>query len=199
MGRRLAEIGEDLRAAFRGEEQDYTETPLNRAILLLAVPMVLEMCMESLFGIVNIFWVAHLGAPTAAAVGVTESLMSLVYSVALGVAMATTAMVARRIGEKNEEGAARAAGQSILLGILCAVVLGIPGAIYDRELLRWMGGDASVVEAGGSYARIIIGNSLSVMLLFLMNAVFRGAGDAAIAMRVLWSAASCTRSPSCAA
>jgi putative MATE family efflux protein len=179
---------QDVRAALAGKEQDYTQAPLNRAIVLLAVPMVLEMCMESLFGIVDIFFVARLGAEAAAAVGVTETLMTVVYSVAMGIALATTAMVARRTGEKDEEGAARAAAQAVTLGVMAALAVGIPALWQAPALLRLMGADAQVIAGGVSYTRYVLGSALSVMLLFLINAIFRGAGDAAAAMRVLWFA-----------
>lgn len=175
-----------MRSALRGEEHDYTAAPLSRAILLLAIPMVLEMCMESLFGIVDIFWVARLGSEAAAGVGLTESLMAILYSVAMGVSMATTAMIARRTGEKNTEGASTAAAQAILIGLVLSVLIAVPGVIYGADLLRMMGADPRVLSSSTGYAQVIFGSSLSVMLLFLMNAIFRGAGDAAVAMRVLW-------------
>lgn len=179
---------QDVRAALAGKEQDYTQAPLNRAIVLLAIPMVLEMCMESLFGIVDIFFVARLGAEAAAAVGVTETLMTVVYSVAMGIALATTAMVARRIGEQDTEGASRAAVQAIILGIGAALVVGVPAVWRAPDLLRVMGADEQVIAGGVSYTRLVLGSAVSVMLLFLINAIFRGAGDAAIAMKVLWFA-----------
>jgi putative MATE family efflux protein len=176
----------EVKEALAGHQHDYTAAPLNRAIFLLAVPMVLEMCMESLFGIVDIFWVARLGGDATAAVGVTESIMTIVYAVALGVSMSATAMISRRIGEKNQEGAGRAAAQTILLGIALSLAIALPCAWYAPELLQLMGAQPGVVAAGSVYARILFASSVSVMLLFLMNAVFRGAGNAAIAMRVLW-------------
>jgi putative MATE family efflux protein len=178
----------NVRSAIRGEEQDYTQAPLSRAILLLAIPMVLEMCMESLFGIVDIFWVARLGPQAAAGVGITESLMSILYSIAMGVSMATTAMIARRTGEKNPGGASKAAGQAILLGVVISACIAVSGVIFSSDLLRLMGADDAVLASSTGYAQVIYGSSLSVMLLFLMNAIFRGAGDAAVAMRVLWAA-----------
>jgi Na+-driven multidrug efflux pump len=144
---------QDVRASLAGKEQDYTQAPLNRAIILLAIPMVLEMCMESLFGIVDIFFVARLGAGAAAAVGVTETLMTVMYSLAMGIALATTAMVARRIGEKDEDGAARAAVQAVLLGIGVAVLVGVPAVWRAPDLLRLMGADEQVVAGGASYTR----------------------------------------------
>ncbi|MGH9768603.1 MAG: MATE family efflux transporter [Blastocatellia bacterium] len=175
-----------LREAVRGSEQNFTEGGIGRAIFLLSVPMVLEMLMESLFGIVNVYWVAQLGKEQAAAVGVTESLLTIVFTVALGLSMGTTAMVARRIGEKDPEGAARVAEQSILLGVLISIPIGIVGALFSRQLFQAMNAEAGVIVAGGGYMAIIFGANVVIMLLFLINAIFRGAGDAAIAMRALW-------------
>jgi len=175
-----------LREAVRGSEQDFTEGGIGRAIFLLSVPMVLEMMMESLFGIVNVYWVARLGKEQAAAVGVTESLLTIVFTVALGLSMGTTAMVARRIGEKDPEGAARVAEQSILLGVLISIPVGIVGALFSKQLFQAMNAEAGVSAAGGGYMAIIFGANVVIMLLFLINAIFRGAGDAAIAMRALW-------------
>ncbi|MGC4048622.1 MAG: MATE family efflux transporter [Paludibaculum sp.] len=178
----------DIRDAVAGAERDYTREPLSRAILLLAVPMVLEMCMESLFGIVNIFWVARLGENAVAGVGLTETMLTVLYAVAMGVSMATTAMVARRTGEKDPDGAAVAAVQAIILGLFFSLLTAVPGILYSSGLLRLMGGEPAVVESTHRYTAIMLGSSPSIMLLFLMNAIFRGAGDAAIAMRVLWAA-----------
>jgi len=175
-----------LREAVRGSEQNFTEGGIGRAIFLLSVPMVLEMLMESLFGIVNVYWVAHLGKEQAAAVGVTESLLTIVFTVALGLSMGTTAMVARRIGEKDPEGAARVAEQSILLGVLISIPIAIVGSLFSRQLFQAMNAEAGVSAAGGGYMTIIFGGNVVIMLLFLINAIFRGAGDAAIAMRALW-------------
>ena len=175
-----------LREAVRGSEQDFTEGGIGRAIFLLSVPMVLEMAMESLFGAVNVYWVAHLGKEQAAAVGITESLLTIVFTVAIGLSMATTAMVARRIGEKDPEGAARAAVQSILLGILISIPIALAGVIFREPLFRMMNAEAGVVAAGSGYIAVIFGANVVVMLLFLFNAIFRGAGDAAVAMRSLW-------------
>jgi putative MATE family efflux protein len=175
-----------LREAIRGSHQDYTEGSLNRAILLLAVPMVLEMVLESLFAVVDVFWVGRLGANAVATVGLTESLLSLVFAVSIGLGMSTTAMVARRIGEKDPEGAAVAAVQAIVLGLGVAVAIGIPCWIWASRLLTLMGASPEIVSLGSGYARIALGGSGAVLLLFLNNAIFRGAGDAAIAMRLLW-------------
>jgi putative MATE family efflux protein len=177
-----------MRDALRGSEQDYTEVSISRAVLLLAIPMVLEMFMESLFAIVDVFWVTRLGSNAVATVGLTESLLALVFSVAMGVSLSTTAMVARRIGEKDPRGAAVAAVQAILLGLVLALAMGLPGAWFAADLLRLMGGAPDLVASGRHYAAVALGGNVVVMLLFLNNAIFRGAGDAAIAMRVLWGA-----------
>jgi putative MATE family efflux protein len=175
-----------LREAFAGSHQDFTTGSIGRAIFLLSVPMVLEMAMESLFGIVNIFWVGRLGKNPAAAVGITESLLTIVFTVAMGLSMGTTAMVARRIGEKDPEGAARAAEQSILLGILISIPIALVGLFFHRPLFAAMHAEPDVVSAGSGYVSVIFGANVVIMLLFLINAIFRGAGDAAIAMRTLW-------------
>ncbi|HTP85909.1 MAG TPA: MATE family efflux transporter [Bryobacteraceae bacterium] len=175
-----------LLEAIRGTHQDFTEGSISRAIFLLATPMVLEMLMESLFAIVNVFWVTRLGANAIATVGLTESMMTIVFSVAFGVSMSTTAMVARRIGEKDPRGAATAAVQAIFLGIGVSIVIGLPGFLLAPRLLSWMGAPPDLVAGGRHYASIVFGSSVIVMLLFLNNAIFRGAGDASVAMRVLW-------------
>jgi putative MATE family efflux protein len=177
-----------LREAVLGTHQDFTQGSIGRAIMLLAIPMVLEMMMESLFGIVNVFWVAHLGAEAVAAVGITESLLTLVFAVAMGLSMATTAMVARRIGEKDHAGASVAAVQAIAMGIIVSIVLGVVGIFLAPSLLRLMGATQGIIEAGSGYSRVILGGNVAILLLFLNNAIFRGAGDAAIAMRALWFA-----------
>jgi putative MATE family efflux protein len=172
--------------AVRGSHQDYTAGSLNRAILLLAVPMVLEMVLESLFAVVDVFWVGRLGANAVATVGLTESMLSLVFSVGMGLSLSTTAMVARRIGEKDHEGAADAAVQAIILGLIVSVAIGLPCLLFAPRLLQLMGASPEIVSVGSGYARICLGGSCAVLLLFLNNAIFRGAGDAAIAMRLLW-------------
>jgi len=148
--------------------------------------MVLEMVLESLFAVVDVFWVGRLGANAIATVGLTESLLSLIFAVGIGLSMSTTAMVARRIGEKDPEGAAVAGVQAIVLGLVTSVVIGIPCYIYAPDLLRLMGASGDIVTSGGGYARIALGGSGAILMLFLNNAIFRGAGDAAIAMRLLW-------------
>jgi putative MATE family efflux protein len=172
--------------ALKGTHQDFTQGSISRAVLLLSIPMVLEMVMESLFAIVDVFWVTRLGANAVATVGLTESMLTLVFSVALGLSMTTTAMVARRIGEKDSRGAATAAMQAILLGSTVALLMGVPGYWFAPRLLEWMGASGPLVATGKHYTSIALGGSIAVMLLFLNNAIFRGAGDASIAMRVLW-------------
>jgi putative MATE family efflux protein len=172
--------------AVRGSHQDYTAGSLNRAILLLAVPMVLEMVLESLFAVVDVFWVGRLGANAVATVGLTESMLSLVFAVGMGLSLSTTAMVARRIGEKDREGAAVAAVQAIVLGLLVSLAIGLPCLFLAPHLLQLMGASGEIVAVGSNYTRICLGGSCAVLLLFLNNAIFRGAGDAAIAMRLLW-------------
>ncbi len=172
--------------AIQGSHQDFTAGSLNRAIFLLAVPMVLEMVLESLFAVVDVFWVARLGSNAVATVGVTESLLSLVFAVGLGLSLSTTAMVARRIGEKDKEGAAEAAVQAIALGLMTSLAIGVPCFLFAPQLLRLMGASPEIVAVGSNYTRIALGGGGVVLMLFLNNAIFRGAGDAAIAMRLLW-------------
>ncbi|MDR3677720.1 MAG: MATE family efflux transporter, partial [Acidobacteriota bacterium] len=175
-----------VREALRGSRQDYTAGSLTRAIFLLAVPMVLEMCMESLFAIVDVFWVARLGAESVATVGLIEAMLTLVYAVGVGLGLSATAMVARRVGERDREGAAVAGVQAIALGLLAGVSIGAPCFYFAPQLLHLMGASPAVLSVGTGYARIAMGGCFVVLLLTLNNAVFRGAGDAAIAMRVLW-------------
>jgi MATE family, multidrug efflux pump len=175
-----------IRESIRGTHQDFTTGDLNRAILLLAIPMVLEMVLESLFAVVDVFWVGRLGADAVATVGLTESLLSLVFAIGLGLSLSTTAMVARRIGEKDPAGAAVAGVQAIAIGLAVSISIGIPCLIFAPDLLRLMGASPQIITVGSGYARIALGGSGAIMLLFLNNAIFRGAGDAAIAMRLLW-------------
>jgi putative MATE family efflux protein len=176
-----------IKDAIRGSHHDYTEGPIGRAIFLLAVPMVLETVMESVFAVVDVFFVSRLGADAVATVGLTESMMILVYSLAMGLGIGATATVARRIGERDAEGAAHAAAQAILLGLIVSVILGVLGIILAPNLLRMMGGSPTVI-ANAAFMQVMLGGNATVLLLFLINAIFRGAGDAAIAMRVLWLA-----------
>ncbi len=175
-----------IREAVRGSHQDFTKGSLNRAILLLAIPMVLEMVLESLFAVVDVFWVGRVGSNAVATVGLTESLMLLIFAIGMGLSLSTTAMVARRIGEKDPEDAAVAGVQAIILGLAIAVIVGVPAFIFAPELLKLMHASPEIVATGSGYARIALGGSGVVLMLFLNNAIFRGAGDAAIAMRLLW-------------
>jgi putative MATE family efflux protein len=177
-----------LREAVMGSHQDFTEGSIGRAIVLLAVPMVLEMCMESLFGVVDVFWVARLGADAITTVGLTETGLVLLFVIALGLSMGATALVARRIGEKDEASAGLVAVQAIVVGLLVSGLTAILGYFFAADLLRVMGGSEDVVKMGTRYTRVILGGSATIFLLFLINAVFRGAGDAVTAMRALWLA-----------
>jgi putative MATE family efflux protein len=172
-----------IKEAIRGSHhRDYTQGAIGRAILLLAVPMVLEMIMESVFAVVDIFWVAHLGTDAAATVGLTESLLTLIYALAIGLSIGATATVARRIGEKNPDGAARAAA------LLVSIVIAAIGAPLAPRLLRIMGGSPWVIEHGSAFTQVMLAGNVTVVMLFMVNAIFRGSGDAAIAMRTLWLA-----------
>jgi putative MATE family efflux protein len=178
-----------VRESVRGEvHHDFTEGPIGRAVLLLAVPMVLEVVLESIFAVADIFWVSHLGPDAVASVGLTESLLTIVYALAMGLGIGATAVVARRIGEKDPDGAARSAAQALILALLVSVVLGTAGALLAPRLLALMGATPSVIATGRGYATIMLGGEAAIIVLFVVNAVFRGAGDAAIAMRVLWLA-----------
>lgn len=175
----------NLREALSGSERDFTSGSLRQAIFLLSVPMVLEMFMESVFAIVDIYFVGKLGANAVAVVGLTESLLALIYAVAVGLSIGATATVARRIGEKDNAGAAKSAVHVILLGIIVSIVLGIVGIIFAADFLRLLGAEEAVVAEGTNFVRIMLGGNCVIVFLFLLNAIFRGAGDAAIAMRVL--------------
>jgi len=176
----------DVLEAVSGTEQDFTEVKLSRAILLLSIPAVLEMVMESIFVIVDIFFVSKLGADAVATVGITESLITIVYAISFGLATATTSMVSRRIGEKNLNRASQTAVQAILTGIIVSLLIAVPGAIYSEKLLEIMGVSQDISGKLSGYTRIVVGGNTVIMLLFIINAIFRSAGDAAIAMRVLW-------------
>ncbi|MEL7251121.1 MAG: MATE family efflux transporter [Bacteroidota bacterium] len=177
-----------IRSAIRGDEYDYTSGSIRKAIFMLSIPMVLEMAMESLFALVDAFFVAQVSPDAVATVGLTESVITLVYSVAIGISTAPVAMIARYIGEKNEEGASRVAKQAMYMAIGVSIALGIPGVIYADDILRMMGGSDQLIESGVNYTRILFGSNVVIMLLFLLNGIFRGAGDAAYAMRALWLA-----------
>ena len=185
---RWRQVARDVRDALRGAKHDYTSGAIGRAIFLLAIPMVLEMVMESLFALSDVFFVARVGASAVATVGLTESMMIIVYTLAMGLAISGTAVVARRIGEKDADGAGRAAVQVLLLGAIIASVLAIGGAIGAPALLRAMGASDDVLQTGTTFTCVMLGGSVTAFLLFVVNAAFRGAGDAAVSMRVLWLA-----------
>lgn len=171
--------------ALAGTEQEFTSGSIRKAVFMLSVPMVMEMMMESIFFLVDAYFVSSLGANAIATVGLTESVLTLVYAVAIGLSMGVTAIVARRIGEKDVDGAARTAVQSIFLGVAIAMIISIIGIVFPKEILSIMGGEADLVETGYGYTQILLGGNVTIMLLFLINAVFRGAGDASVAMKVL--------------
>ena len=174
-----------IREAIRGSDRDYTAGPVGSALILLSVPMVLEMAMESLFAVVDVFFVARVGADAVATVGVTESMLTIVYTVAMGLGIGATAVVARRMGEKDDEGAAQAAAQAIALGLLISIAVGVFGYLNAERLLRVMGATPAMIESSLGYAQVMFAGNATVTLLFLNNAIFRGAGDPVIAMRVL--------------
>jgi putative MATE family efflux protein len=176
----------DLRDAIRGTSAEYTKIPLSRAVFLLAVPMVLELVLESTFAVVDIYFVGKLGSSAVATVGLTETMLFLLYSVGMGLAMAVTAVVARRIGEGKSEEAAITAVQAIWIALLVSVPFSIAGIVFAKDLLRMMGAGAWTLEHGYPYMQVALGGNAVILLLFTINAVFRGAGDAAVAMRVLW-------------
>ncbi len=176
----------DISEAISGSEQDFTEGRLGRAILLLSIPAVLEMVMESIFAIVDIFFVSRLGANSVAIVGITESMMTIIYAISIGLGTATTSLVSRRIGEKKPEEASNTAFQAIIIGMLAGILIGIPGALYSRKLLSLMGASGVMVDQLSGYATLMLGGNIVIMMLFIINAIFRSAGDAAIAMKMLW-------------
>jgi Na+-driven multidrug efflux pump len=177
-----------LREALRGGHRDFTQGSLRRAIFVLAVPMVLETIMESVFAVCDVFFVSRLGADAIATVGLTESLLTTIYALAIGLSIGATATVARRVGERDVEGAADAAVQAVALGLAIALGLGVVGVWWGPRLLALMGASPSVLAIGSTYPRVMLGGSGTVLMLFLVNAIFRGAGDAQLAMRSLWLA-----------
>ncbi len=188
---RISGIFSLIRQSLNSELQDYTTGSIRKAVILLAIPMMLEMCMESVFAVVDIYFVSHLGKHATSIVGLTESVITIVYSLAIGISMAATALVARRVGEKDNKAASKAGMQSIFISLAITIAVSIPGFIYAKDILRLMGAETAAIETGVGYTRIIMGGSLVIMLLFLINGIFRGAGDAMMAMKSLWLANIC--------
>ncbi len=185
---RFSYIIQTIQQSLNGEEQDYTRGSIRKAVFLLAIPMILELSLESVFAVVDMFFVGKLGQNAIATVGLTESVITIVYSIAIGLSTAATAVVARRIGEKNPEAAAHAGAQSILIAMIATVVLSIAGIVFAPDVLQLMGASSEVVKEGAVFTRIMLGGSVAIMLLFLINGIFRGAGNAAMAMKSLWIA-----------
>jgi putative MATE family efflux protein len=177
-----------IKDSLKGEERDYTQGSIRTAIFLLAIPMILELSLESVFALVDIFFVGKLGSNAIAIIGFTESLITLVYSIAIGLSTAATAVIARRIGEKNTEGASKASVQAIIISIFISIILGISGWIYADTLLAFMGASEDVIREGHMFTKIMFGFNIVIVLIFLINGIFRGAGNAALAMRSLWIA-----------
>ncbi|MGZ3864478.1 MAG: MATE family efflux transporter [Bacteroidia bacterium] len=177
-----------IRQSLKGEEMDYTQGSMRRAVFLLAIPMILELSLESVFALVDMFFVGKLGQDAIATVGLTESVITIIYSIAIGLSTGATAIVARRIGEKNPEAAGHAGAQSLIVAMIATVVLSVAGIVFAADILSFMGASEEVVKNGAIFTRIMLGGSVAIMMLFLINGIFRGAGDAAMAMRSLWIA-----------
>lgn len=177
-----------VKQSLKGGEHDYTQGSLRGAIILLAIPMILELSLESVFAVVDMFFVGKLGANAIATVGLTESSITIIYSIAIGLSTGATAVVARRIGEKDPEGAAHAGAQSMVIALVATLIISVIGIVFAEDILRVMGASEDVVREGTGFTRIMLGGSLAIILLFLINGIFRGAGDAAMAMKSLWIA-----------
>jgi len=184
----ISTLWDDIVDSIKGTDRDFTKGSIGKAILLLSIPMVLELVMESVFAVADIFFVSKLGSDAVATVGTTESLLTIVYAIGVGFSMSATAIVSRRTGEKNREGAAQAAVQAIWVSILAAIPISIIGIFYSKDLLSLMGMSTSIINDGYLYTSLMLGGNVVIMLIFIINAIFRGVGDAAIAMRVLWIA-----------
>ena len=185
---RFSYIVQTIKQSLNGEQQDYTQGSIRKAVFLLAIPMILELSLESVFAVVDMFFVGKLGQNAIATIGLTESVVTIIYSIAIGLSTAATAVVARRIGEKNPEAAAHAGAQSIIIAMIATVVLSIAGIVFAADVLQLMGASAEVIKEGAVFTRIMLGGSVAIMLLFLINGIFRGAGNAAMAMKSLWIA-----------
>ena len=181
----ISKFFEYFKIAVTGKEQEFTSGSIRRAVFMLSVPMILEMMMESVFAVVDIYYVSKVSVNAVATIGLTESIVTLVYAVAIGLSMAATAVVARRVGEKDLKGASQAAIQAIFLGIAVATVVSIIGILYPKEILNLMGAEPDLIEEGYGYTKVLLGGNVTIMLLFLINAIFRGAGDASVAMWAL--------------
>jgi putative MATE family efflux protein len=177
-----------FKTAVKGEEKNFTSGSINKAIFMLSVPMILEMVMESLFAVVDVFFVSRLGENAVATVGLTESVLTLIYAIAIGISMAATALIARRVGENKTKEAAQSAGQALILACVISAAISLAGIFFAGDILRLMGGSAALIAQGEGYTRLMLGSNLTIMFLFLNNAIFRGAGDASIAMQSLWIA-----------
>ena len=185
---KLHQIFHTIRQSLKGEHHDYTQGVIAEAVVLLAIPMILELSLESVFAVVDMFFVSRLGQNAIATVGLTESVVTIIYSISIGISTGATAIVARRIGEKNPEAAAHAGAQSLVLATLVSLVMGITGVYFASDILAAMGASSDVVRDGAIFTRIMLGGSTVILLLFLINGIFRGAGDAAMAMKSLWIA-----------
>lgn len=181
----LTKLFSYFKIAVTGKEKEFSTGSIRKAVFMLAIPMILEMMMESIFALVDAYWVSSLGANAIATVGITESVITLIYAVAIGLSMGVTAIVARRVGEKDINGASQAAVQSIFLGIAVAILISVVGILFPKEILALMGAEADLIAQGYGYTQVLLGGNITIMLLFLINAVFRGAGDASVAMIVL--------------